>query len=115
MPQDATDTTLVAGELAAVRTFLQFQAMFNYAKITSMTNSDIGSYYGGLGNLSANYGAVQNTQWQGWYNQLFTTLTATSDFAQMYLVRQYGEWVGNNLIFPPPADVTYQDTWYNYW
>lgn len=115
MSQDTANYTLSAAELPAIRTFITFQGTFNYNRITALTSSDVGDYFGWLGNLSSNYGSVQNTQWKGSYDQVFNTLTSTDDFPKMYLVWQYLSWVGSNQISPPPSDVESQDTWVSYW
>jgi len=93
--------TLSQSELPGVRGFIKFQGTFNYNKITTATTSDIANYFGGLGELSASYNGVTNTQWKGWCDQLFTSLTSTDDFPKMYLVLQYASSVNSNKIFPP--------------
>ncbi|MGN6675676.1 MAG: hypothetical protein ACTHMA_20475 [Thermomicrobiales bacterium] len=116
MVQAAPTDTLVAGELAAIRAFLQFQGAYNNTKITGITTASIGDYMNYVNNLAGNYGAVQNTQWKGWYDQLFALLTATTDIAEIFQVMQFAAWVGANKIHGCPySDCTAQDPWYSYW
>ena len=116
MVQTAPTDSLVAGELAAVRAFLQFQGVYTNTKITGITTANIGDYMNYVNNLSGNYSAVQNTQWKGWYDQLFAVLTATTDIPEIFQVMQFAAWVGANKIHGCPySDCTAQDPWYSYW
>jgi hypothetical protein len=119
MSATSISQTLAASELAAVRAFLQFQGTFNTSKITSVTNADIGTYFGWLDSLSAAYGSVQNAPWKGWYDQLFAILTATDDFPEMYQVLQFKSWVSANEIEWSPymrfLKNYYSHGWYGFW
>jgi hypothetical protein len=116
MTATSTSQTLAASELAAVRAFLQFQGAYTNPKIAGITTASIGDYMDYVNNLAGNYGAVQNAQWKGWYDQLFSTLTATKDVAEIHQVMQFAAWVGKTKIHGCPySDCTAQDPWYSYW
>ncbi|HEU5328006.1 MAG TPA: hypothetical protein VFU78_07930 [Thermomicrobiales bacterium] len=111
MSSNTTNDTLVAGELAAVRALLTFQGAYGVG-VKQLATVDAGNYFGSLNSLAGVNAQLQNPQFQGWYNQLYTLLMATNTvyhqpFPALYIVYAYTPFCDVNMVL--------NSAWKGYW